>query len=312
LDTIHRLKTALGQLDEFRCHFHDNHQTLIQDLTRKPPQFVLNLCDEGYRNQAVLELHVPAILEMLNIPYTGAGPNCLSICYNKAMVRAVAQSLDVDVPQETYFDPNDQAATLPSYFPALLKPNTGDSSIGITQNAVVHNARELIAYLEYLRELLPGVPVLIQEYLQGREFSVGLIGNPDKFETLPILEVDYSDLPEGYPHILSYESKWHPESPYWTCIRYKEAHLEEEPARRIVDFSRRLFERLECRDYARFDFRADANGCIKLLEVNPNPGWCWDGKLNLMAGFAGIEYPQLIGMILNAARDRCGLLAPEM
>jgi D-alanine-D-alanine ligase len=68
-----------------------------------------------------------------------------------------------------------------------------------------------------------------------------------------------------------------------------------------------LFERLECRDYARFDFRADSAGRIKLLEVNPNPGWCWDGKLNLMAGYAGIEYAQLLEMILNAAKERVGL-----
>jgi D-alanine-D-alanine ligase len=74
--------------------------------------------------------------------------------------------------------------------------------------------------------------------------------------------------------------------------------------RKLVHFSGRLFERLGCRDYARFDFRADSHGVIKLLEVNPNPGWCWDGKFNLMAGFAGIEYHELLNMILNTARER--------
>jgi D-alanine-D-alanine ligase len=116
--------------------------------------------------------------------------------------------------------------------------------------------------------------------------------------------VDYSALPGGLPKILSYESKWDPHSPYWTDIRYKEASLDEETYRKLVHFSSRLFERLECRDYARFDFRADSEGRVKLLEVNPNPGWCWDGKLNLMAGFAGIEYKQLLEMILNAAKER--------
>ena len=69
----------------------------------------------------------------------------------------------------------------------------------------------------------------------------------------------------------------------------------------------RLFERLGCRDYARFDFRADAKGEIKLLEVNPNPGWCWDGKFNLMAGYAGITYPELLEAILVSAEERLGL-----
>jgi len=210
----------------------------------------------------------------------------------------------VDVPTETYFDPADQAANLPSLFPALIKPNCGDSSIGITQHAVVHNAMELMSYLDHLREILPGIPLLIQEFLEGTEYSVGLIGNADKFEVLPILEVDYSKLPPELPQVLSYESKWDPDSPYWSDIRYKEAVLDDETHRKLIHFSSRLFERLECRDYARFDFRTDATGRVKLLEVNPNPGWCWDGKLNLMAGFAGYDYSDLLKMILQAAKER--------
>ena len=76
-----------------------------------------------------------------------------------------------------------------------------------------------------------------------------------------------------------------------------------------MEGSSRLFERLGCRDYARFDFRADAKGEIKLLEVNPNPGWCWDGKLNLMASFQGMRYSELLGQILGAAEERLGVHA---
>ncbi|UCH47679.1 MAG: methyltransferase domain-containing protein [Betaproteobacteria bacterium] len=307
LETINILKTNLGKLPQFDYEYVDDHRSMIKRLINDPPMLVLNLCDEGYGNKAIMELHVPALLDTLDIPYTGAGPGCLSLCYNKANVRAIASALDVDVPMETYFDPDDQAANLPSYFPALIKPNCGDSSVGITQQAVVNNAVELMAYIERLREEMTGVPLLIQEYLQGDEYSIGLIGNPDKFEVLPPLEVDYSGLPAELPKILSYESKWDPASPYWTDIKYREARLDEETYRKLIHFSSRLFERLECRDYARFDFRADSEGTIKLLEVNPNPGWCWDGKLNLMAGFAGIEYAQLLEMILNAARERIGL-----
>jgi D-alanine-D-alanine ligase len=77
----------------------------------------------------------------------------------------------------------------------------------------------------------------------------------------------------------------------------------------MIDHSSRLFERLACRDYARFDFRADAKGEIKLLEVNPNPGWCWDGKMNIMAGFQGMRYSELLGHILQAAVERLGVVA---
>ncbi len=305
--TIDRLKETLKHLPDFQFQYLDSHATLIQQLVKSPPKFVFNLCDEGFNNQALRELHVPALLEMLNIPYTGAGPTCLGICYNKALVRSIAQSLDVPIPLETYFNPSDQAAHIPHIFPALVKPNFGDSSIGITQNAVVKNAEELINYINFLKEELPNVPLLIQEYLPGTEYSVGIIGNPGKFEALPILEVDFSGLPAELPKILCYESKWLPDSPYWNNIKYKEASLSDDAARKLIDCSNLLFEHLECRDYARFDFRADAQGNIKLLEVNPNPGWCWDGKLNFMAEFAGIPYQQMLEMILKAAKDRLGL-----
>ena len=77
----------------------------------------------------------------------------------------------------------------------------------------------------------------------------------------------------------------------------------------MIDSSSRMFERLGCREYARFDFRADARGEIKLLEVNPNPGWCWDGKMNLMAGFQGMRYSEMLAQILQAAVERLGITA---
>jgi D-alanine-D-alanine ligase len=119
-----------------------------------------------------------------------------------------------------------------------------------------------------------------------------------------VLEVDYTGLDPKLPRILGYESKWVPDSPYWTQIRYREAELRPEVQRALTAYSSILFERLRCRDYARFDFRLDAQGQVKLLEVNPNPGWCWDGKFNLMAGFAGMSYPELLRAILDAAVER--------
>lgn len=307
MNTIKILRDNLKELKDCSFSYLNNHKTLLKDLIDNPPEFVLNLCDEGYHNKAELELHIPAMLEMLNIPYTGSAPACLSMCYNKSIVRAVAADLNIPVPLETYFDPYDQAANIPSIFPALLKPNCGDSSIGITQNAVVYNAKELMAYLDELRELLPNTPILIQEFLSGAEYSVALVGNPGRLEALPVLAVDYSKLPANLPKLLSYESKWLPDSPYWNDISYKEAEMDEESRRKLIDYSSLLFERLGCRDYARFDFRTDSQGNIKLLEANPNPGWCWDGKFNLMAGFAGISYKDLLEKILKAARERAGV-----
>ena len=305
IETVERLKTALGELPDYRFRFLDNHVSLLVELRANRPHFVLNFCDEGFNNDAFMEMHVPALLEMLDIPYSGAGPSCLGLCYNKSLVRGIAQAIDVPVPAETYFNTDDLAATIPSVFPALIKPNFGDASIGITRDAVVHTWEEAITCLGRLREQMPGCPILIQEFLPGPEYSIGIIGNPGQsYRVLPPLEVDYSGLDSKLPRLLSYESKWVPESPYWTQISYREARLDEEARRKIIDYSNILFERLGCRDYARFDFRADAEGEIRLLEVNPNPGWCWDGKLNLMAEMAGLRYSDLLKLIIEAAQER--------
>jgi D-alanine-D-alanine ligase len=220
-------------------------------------------------------------------------------------VSAVARSIDVAVPDETFFSPGDRGATLPSVFPALVKPALGDSSIGIPQGAVVDDAEALVARLSVLRSEMPGVPLLVQEFLSGTEYTVGIVGNPDlAHDVLPILEVDYGGLDASLPRILSYESKWEPSSPYWNQISYIESKAAPELLNAMVDASQLLFRRLECRDYARFDFRTDASGRPKLLEVNPNPGWCWDGKMNLMAEFAGWSYSDFLSRILQAGQER--------
>ncbi len=310
LETVRKLRDALSELPQYKFRTLDNHATLERDLADLRTDMVFNLCDEGLNNDAFKELHVPAMLEVAGIPYTGGAPGCLAACYDKGLVRAVAVSLDVPVPLETYVRAGDQGATLPSVFPALLKPNFGDSSIGITKDAVVKTTKQLLDYLEHLRVLFPKRPILVQEYLTGAEYSVGLIGNPEQgLRALPILEVDFSKLDKGLPPILGYESKWEPDSPYWTQIAYREATLSDAVQQRLIDNSAKLFERLNCRDYARFDFRADTKGEIKLLEVNPNPGWCWDGKLNIMAGFHGMRYSEMLGLILQAAVERLGVTA---
>lgn len=310
IETVRRLKDALSELPQFKFRYLDNHGTLDRDLSELRTDLVFNLCDEGFNNDPFKELHVPAMLDALGLVYTGGAPAALAACYDKGLVRAVAMTLDVPVPLETYVRPGDQGATLPSVFPALLKPNYGDSSEGITMDAVVSNEKALLDYLDRLRAQFPRRPVLVQEYLTGSEYSVGLVGNPDQgLRALPILEVDFSRLDPNLPKILGYESKWEPDSAYWTQIRYQEAQLSELQQQQLIEHSARLFERLGCRDYARFDFRADGKGEIKLLEVNPNPGWCWDGKMNIMAGFQGMRYSELLGQFLTAAVERLGIVA---
>ena len=309
--TIDQLKTALRELKNYRFTYLDNHSTLIQDLRKLVGKgnLVFNLCDEGYNNDPQKELHLPALMESLDIPYTGAGPQCLACCYDKSLVRGIAKEMGIPVPEAFFIKPEDAAFELPFDFPAIVKPNFGDASFGITQRSVTDNFEGLLNSISEIREKFGyGKPILIEEFLTGKDLSVGIIGNPsDSYTVLPIIEEDYSMLPAELPRICGYEAKWCPDSPYWK-IKSVTAELPDETKRLIVEWCLKLFERLECRDYARFDWRLDAGDNPKLLEVNPNPGWCWDGHLAKMAKIAGITYVELLKMILQAAEQRLGLL----
>ena len=305
--THRAMREAFESLRGFRFEFLDDHAALLDRLAHDPPDLVVNFCDTGLRNVATQELHVPALLEMLGVPYTGASPACMAICYDKQIVRLVAAALGVPVPREICLGPDQPLPEDPGLYPALIKPNQGDGSVGITKDAVVGSRAEADRYLAWLRRELPARAILVQEYLPGPEYGVGLIGNPDRrLEALPPLEVDFTRLPAGLAPILSYESKVLPDSPYWTEIKFKRAEADAAMLARMVDHAGRLFARLGCRDYGRFDFRCAADGTPRLLEVNPNPAWANDGKLAFMAGFAGIAYPKMLEMILEAALARIG------
>jgi D-alanine-D-alanine ligase len=332
----------LGYTDELSTTL-ESHSTLYRDLETlaqthnkaftkvtttkngKLPTFAFNLCDEGFDNDALRELHVPAILEMLHIPYSGAGPNCLSYCYDKGLVNRTAGSLGIPTPREVFYLRNVETPNVSSIdelhhiimrdvqYPAFIKPMKGDNSLGITTRSIVNSKAELEVYMREL-EGLGLQDLIVQEYLQGTEYGVGVVGNLETgFHFFPILEVDFSKIVEkDLPPILGFESKWDPASPYWTDISYKRATLHPDVERALKSYCVTLWDRFGCRDYARFDFRADVgkadgysgNGTIKLLEVNPNPGWCWDGKLAYMGKLDGKDYKDMIGMILKAAHDR--------
>jgi D-alanine-D-alanine ligase len=305
LVTHEAMKAALESLDGYAFAFWTDHSRLLEDLRTDPPDLVVNFCDTGFRNVPTLELHLPAIMELFGIPYTGAPPAAIVTCFDKEIVRLVAEAHGVPVPREHYLAADRPLDDVPEMFPALIKPNAADGSVGITKDAVVRDRDQAVAYLGWLRQTLPGRDALIQEYLPGPEYGVGLIGNPEAGLTmLPPLEVDFSRLPAGLAPILSFESKAIPDSPYWTEIKFKRATLAPETEQHLAAWTRMLFRRLGLRDYGRFDFRVAADGEPKLMEVNPNPAWANDGKLAFMAGFAGLAYRDMLRLVIEAAVER--------
>ena len=310
-ETINLLKGALSKFPEYHFTYLSNHDTWISDLKKQigKVDLVFNLCDEGYFNDPYKELHVPAMLEVLGIPYTGGGPRCLSYCYDKGLVLTLAKEMGIPIPDGFTVKPEDSTFSIPLRFPVMVKPNFGDSSFGITARSVASNLEELWNAISGIRQTLGyDRPILVEEFLTGKDISIGIIGNPPTsyYTVLPIIAEDYSSLPEELPKICGYEAKWCPDSPYWN-IKPMLADLPDDTEKIIVSSSLKLFERLECHDYVRFDWRLDGEGNPHLLEVNPNPGWCWDGHLAKMAKAAGFSYEEMIKMILQAAERRLKL-----
>ncbi|MFV8835038.1 D-alanine--D-alanine ligase [Aquisalimonas sp.] len=302
--------TTVNALDGYSAVALNNHSALLDTLRRVPPDLALNFCDTGYRNLLHHEPNVPALLELLEIPYTGAPSGSMAVCADKALVRLLAASHGIPVPNETVVDLHADPLALPALYPAMIKPNDGCGSLGVSPRSVVHDAAEALACLHHLagEATTPRPRALIQDFLTGTEYTLGLVGNPGTGLTvLPLLEIDYSRLDPSLPPILSYGSKCDPDSPYWQALRFRRAELDAGTEAAMVEQAIWLFERLGLRDYARIDFRAGADGVPRLLDANFNPSWNPDGKLAIMAGWGGHSYGDLLRMILEAARRRYGL-----
>src|SRR5207247_1299972 len=267
LALVERLKSALAELEAYRFCYLDRHATLIGDLQRCRPELVLNLCDEGFGNDPAREPHVPALLELLGMPDVGSVPQALINCYEKTLARGVAGSLGIPVPAEARLEPLPAACRAGPAFPVIVKPIHGDGSDPLFRRAVFDAPHALEQFREELRRQDPRRPVLVQEFLEGPEYTVAVLGNPaNDLRALPVLEIDYGALPAGLPKVLGYDYKWVPESPY-ARIAPRPALCPPEAAVAMQQQALKLFERLGCRDWARFDFRAGADGRVRFLEA---------------------------------------------
>ncbi|MCX6743922.1 MAG: hypothetical protein NTX82_00135 [Candidatus Parcubacteria bacterium] len=301
LKVVSVLKDALRTLPDYKFIYLNNHRTLQAKLKTLAGQvsLVLNLCDEGWMNNPVHEDAIPIFLEKLGLPYTGARAKCMRLCYDKKKVLVLAADLGIGIPYSY------GSVTEVNQFPAIVKPNKGDGGIGITAKGVAYSRAELEEALADMQKKFPRTEILIQEFLSGKDLSLGILGNPPHdFQILPVIEDDYSALPKNLPPIAGYESKWLPDSLYWQLVKSKPVFLPEKTLLTMVAQSIMLFSKLGCHDYARFDWRLDAMGQPRLLEANPNPGWCHDGHLAKMSALAGLRYSRMLEKIILSAFQR--------
>jgi len=267
-------------------------------LASTPVDVVFNIA-EGFRGRS-RESQVPALLELLDIPYTGSDPAALSVSLDKALAKRMVRTHGVLTPDYVVLSTGKER--LPremQRFPLIVKPVAEGTSKGVTAKSVVHDEPEL---REVARELLGKYrqPALVEQYIAGREFTVGLIGER-RPRVLPAMEIVFLDGTDPTP-VYSFDMKQE-----WSKrIRYEvPARLSPRESERLERSARECFSALGCRDVARVDFRMDAQGRIFFIESNPLPGLApgWS-DLVLIAQAAGISYRDLIGEILSFAIRR--------
>jgi D-alanine-D-alanine ligase len=295
-----RLKEALAKIPGYNFFYLENHCTYeaeFRDLKLRA-NLALNFCDTGFFNDSAREGEIPRMLEAINVPYSGSGEQCMQTCFDKSLVKSIAAEMGIRVPRSYIF--GDRLR-----YPIIVKPRFGDGSLGMEESTcVVRRRDQLKLAIQGYKNFGYARDLLFEEFLEGKELTVGVIGNGSDYKVLPIAEEDFSLLPKELPPIVGYRAKWDPDSLYWKLLKSKRAELPERLEKTIIESSLRLINRLGCKDYTRVDWRLDSSGVPRLLEVNPNPGWCWDGHLAKMAQLANISYSGMLEMILKAAEKR--------
>jgi len=280
----------------------DDILSVVHWLKEIQPDVVFNLCESVYGNTC-WEMNIPALLDLIRIPYTGSAPLTLGLCQDKGKVKDILLSQGILTPRYRVFD-RQVDHIKGNAFPIIVKPLHEDGSLGITKESVVYDDEMLCKQIQYVIDKYHQ-PALVEEFIEGRELNVSLMETDGKVGVLPISEIDYSEVPKGIPKICGYEAKWVAESAeYQKTKPICPATLEWVTKRRVEHIAVKVFKLFECRDYARVDMRVDRNGKIYVLEVNPNPDISPQAGLTRSIKAQGMTYTEFIGNLLERALQR--------
>jgi D-alanine-D-alanine ligase len=280
----------------------DGTQKSLLGLARVEADLVFNLV-ESFADDDTADFKIAAYLELLGKKYTGAGTHGLLLAQDKAVAKKIFQFHGIHTPvfAKSFRGRLDFSHDL--QFPVIVKPAREDGSIGIEFSAVVSSIRELMERMDWLHANFDS-PVLIEEYIEGREMYVGVLGN-DKAEALPVVELDLSKLPEGTPRIAAAEVKWGKGTKAYRDTKSAIAtDLPEETVAALQQTAVAAYQALELRDYGRVDMRLQADGRVQVIEVNPNPWLSSRAEFAMAARKSGRTYNQLIEEIVELAMAR--------
>ena len=274
---------------------------LIRRLEDPRPDVVFNLI-EGFAGLSGGEAHVTAVLDLLGLAYTGCPPEAQALGHSKGRTKALLRGFGLPTAPFLILREEDSPTRWPGPWPVIVKPEAEDASLGIDQGSVVEVIDDLADAVGRLRATHPG-PVLIEAYLPGREFNVGILALPDPV-ALPVAEIVYDVPADAWP-ILTYDAKWATGSAADRgSVPHCPAEIEPDLAGELANLAVAAFRQTGCRDYARVDFRLDEQGRPMILEVNPNPdigptaGWA------RALGADGLDYDLILAALANQAWHR--------
>ncbi len=283
--------------------FYDVNEKTFELLRKAKVDFAFNVC-ERFNGNSFFEPHVAAMLELLGIPYTGSGPLALALCMNKVRVKEILAHNGIPTPRFQVFTSRNKKLDPELTFPLIVKPSCMDNSIGIMNDSVVYSEKELRSKIGYINNVY-GQPALVEEYIDGRELAVGVLGNGANATVLPISEYTFSNLPESMNKILCYDAKWNQESEiYKGSSEICPAELPKYVESRIRKIALDVYKLLEVRDYGRVDLRLSKDGIPYVLEMNPNPGISADNTIPKAASSVGWTYNEMIHEIFVQALER--------
>ncbi len=277
---------------------------VILDLKNSDVDLVFNLADKTNLS-APAKADMAAILEGLQIPYTGSSPLTLSLAQDKIKFKKMLSYHNIPTAKWDYAYAVDEDIDESLRYPLIVKPSTSDHSLGINNESVVNNKEELRAQLAHVIGKL-GVPALVEEYIEGDEYDVSILGSDfDDFEVLPLSRTIFKNLPPEYRNIYTFEAKWGANPIYNDIIvQQPPKNISKKLETLLTEIALDTYNILDCQDYGRVDLRVDANDNPYVLELNANPSLDQAASIAQSAKILGIDYGDVLVEIITLAIKR--------
>ena len=305
-DVLHQVEAVEAALTRLGKHavripFTGDLDKLLVQLRWDKLDMVFNLCESVNENPCLVG-HPAAILELLQIPFTGSPALALMLSTDKLLSKQLFMANNIPTPKFATYDDGSMVRPVGLRFPVILKPRFQDASIGIDQDSICRNAKELNEKAKTFHARYGSL--LVEEYVDGREFNVSLLGSPDP-DILPIGEIDFSEFPADLFPIVGYRAKWDSSAfEFHHTPRLFSKKLPLETFRAMRRAARECFRAFMLMDYGRVDIRVDHRQRVYVLEVNANPCLSPDAGFAAAAAQGNMSYPELIDTIIQNVLQR--------